>query len=74
MMEALIPLISSLLSSLFVDGLERGFAFGTLAGMAVFGVAVLFAMNAIRGKWSEAACLIRNTATIWWNGNFTKKV
>lgn len=54
MMEALIPLISSLLSSLFVDGLERGFAFGTLAGMAVFGVAVLFAMNAIRGKMERS--------------------
>ena len=33
-MEALIPLVSSLLSSLFVDGLEQGLAFGTLAGMA----------------------------------------
>ena len=53
-LEALIPLISSLQSSLFVDGLERGLAFGTLAGMAVFGVAVLFAMNALRGKMDRS--------------------
>ena len=53
-MEALIPLVSSLLSSLFVDGLERGLAFGTLAGMAAAGVAVLFVMNAVRGKMERS--------------------
>lgn len=49
-MEALIPLGPSLLSALLVDGLAAGASFGKLAAMAGVGVAVLFAMNALRGK------------------------
>ncbi len=52
--EALIPLAASLLSSLFVDGLERGAAFGTLAGLAVAGVLLLFFLNALRGKMERS--------------------
>lgn len=48
-MEALIPLGTSLLVSLLVDGLERGAEYKNLIVTAVLGVAVLFVMNAVRG-------------------------
>lgn len=54
MMEALIPLAASLLSSLFVDGLQNGMEFASLAAMAVVGVAVLFVMNALMGKMNRS--------------------
>ena len=54
MMEALIPLAASLLSSLFVDGLQNGMEFASLAVMAVVGVAVLFVMNALMGKMNRS--------------------
>ena len=49
-LEALIPLLASLLSSLFVDGLEAGRAFGELAALALTGAALLFLLNAAMGK------------------------
>lgn len=50
LMEALIPLGAPLLSALFVDGLERGASFRSMAVTAVIGVVILFIMNAVRGK------------------------
>ena len=52
-MEALIPLLASLLSSLFVDGLQTGIGFPALAALVVSGVALLFLFNAVQGKMNR---------------------
>lgn len=54
MMEALVPLAASLLSSLFVDGLQNGAEFVSLAELAVVGVTILFVMNALMGKMNRS--------------------
>ena len=48
-MEAFIPLGTSLLAALLVDGLERGDEYTNLISLAALGVTVLFVMNAVRG-------------------------
>lgn len=48
-MEAFIPLGTSLLAALLVDGLERGEEYTNLISLAALGVTVLFVMNAVRG-------------------------
>ncbi|HIX28739.1 MAG TPA: ABC transporter ATP-binding protein/permease [Candidatus Blautia stercoravium] len=48
--EALLPLIPAILSWLFVEGLESGQSFAHLVVTAGIGVAVLFGLNALRGK------------------------
>ncbi len=48
--DALLPLVPALLSWLFVEGLARGESFGRLAVTAGIGAAVLFVLNALRGK------------------------
>lgn len=49
-MEALIPLGASLLSAVLVDGLSTGADYKRMAVTAMIGVAILFAMNALRGR------------------------
>ncbi|MDE6989660.1 MAG: hypothetical protein K2P42_03305, partial [Lachnospiraceae bacterium] len=49
LMEAFIPLGSALLSVLLINGLEAGADYKSLLIRAIAGVAVLFALNAVRG-------------------------
>lgn len=49
-MEALIPLGASMLSAVLVDGLSTGTDYKRMAVTAMIGVAILFAMNALRGR------------------------
>lgn len=51
LLEAFIPLGTSLLAALLVDGLEKGTGYERLIFIAFLGVAILFMMNIFRG-WS----------------------